>query len=178
MRTKSIAIGFLALAAAFAQSAIAQDGLALLKRDTGTWDCEVKVFADPTAAPAVSKGVETNFMIGDHWLIGHFKGSIMGMDFQGASQTTYYEKAKKYVGNWVDSMSPFAMKTEGTWDEKTQTLTTIGTGKDPSGAEMKTKMTTVYNKEARIFTMYQNLGGQEVKMMEIKYTKQAETKAK
>ncbi len=159
------------------QTAQGEDGLALLKRDVGTWNCEVKMFADPNAAPAVSKGVESNFMVGDHWLIGHFKGSIMGMDFQGASQTTYDAEKKKYVGTWVDSMSPFPMKTEGTWDEKSQTLTTIGTGKDPTGAEMKSKMVTVYNKdETRVFTMYQVMNGSEVKMLEIKYTKPSEKK--
>lgn len=170
-------VGLLLVAMSSQQARAADDGLALLKRDVGTWDCEVKVFADPTAAPAVSKGVETNFMVGDHWLIGHFKGSVMGMDFQGASQTTYDAEKKKFVGTWVDSMSPHPMKTEGSWDEKTQTLTTVGTGKDPSGADMKTKMVVVYGKdESRVFSMYQVVNGAEMKMMEIKYTKSVEKK--
>lgn len=153
----------------------AEDPIALLKKDVGTWQCEIKMYADPAAPPSVSKGTETNVMIGDYWLVSHFKGSIMGMDFQGSSQNGYDTASKKFVGTWVDSMSPHSMKTEGTWDEKTQTLTSTGVGKDPSGAESKSKMVVVYNKDGtRLFTMFGLINGTEVKMMEIKYTKAAE----
>jgi Protein of unknown function (DUF1579) len=146
----------------------------LFKRDVGTWEAEVKMYTEPNAAPQVSKGVETNFMLGDHWLIGSFKGSIMGMDFQGSSQNGYDMKKKKFVSTWVDSMSPAATHTEGTWDEKTQTLTATGSTTDPSGVEMKIKQVVVYGKDgSRHFTMY----GNDAKMMEIKYTKVADKAA-
>jgi hypothetical protein len=145
---------------------------AMLSRDVGVWDCEVKMYTAPNA-PEVSKGTETNFMVGDHWLVSHFKGKIMGMDFEGHSHTGYDAATKKFVGTWVDSMSPYSMKTEATWDEAKQTMTTMGVGKDPAGTEAQSKMVIVYDKEGnRNFTMYGMLNGAEVKMMEIKYTKQ------
>lgn len=158
-------------------SVAAQDEMKRFQADVGTWDAEVKMFTDPNNPPEVSKGTETNMMLGETWLIGHFKGKMMGMDFQGSSQNGYDPNKKKYIGTWVDSMSPYAMHMEGTWDEATQTMTNMGVGKDPTGNEVKHRMTTVYGKDgSRLFTMYGAMGGQEVKMMEIKYT-QAKTAA-
>jgi len=151
-----------------------------LKADVGTWDCEIRMFAEDPTNPQVSKGTETNVMLGGMWLISHFNGEMMGMPFQGNGQFGYNPSTKKYTGTWVDTMSPYPVTMEGTWDEKTQTLTQMGTGKDPQGNEMKMKITTVYNKDgSRLFTMYSMMPNNEtVKMMEISYTKSKTGEAK
>ncbi len=143
------------------------------KNDVGDWDAEIKTYGDPNAEPEVSKGSEHAHMLGGMWLVSHFKGEMMGMPFEGCGQVGYNAGSKKYVGTWIDSMTPTAMATEGTWDEKTQTMTQTGTGTDPTGNEQKMKMTTVYNKDgSRLFTMFLVLPDkQEMKMMEIRYTK-------
>jgi hypothetical protein len=151
---------------------VAQDEMKHLKAEVGTWDAEVKMFNDPNAPPEVSKGTETNFMLGEMWMISHFKGNLMGMEFQGSSQNGFDPVKKKYVGAWVDSMSPYPMHIEGSWDEVTKTMTSIGTGKDPAGKDSKSKMVLVHNKDgSRTFTMYMLMDGQEMKMMEIHYTR-------
>lgn len=149
-----------------------QDEMKHLRADVGTWDAEIKFFGNPNSPPEVSKGTETNFMLGDYWLISHFKGTIMGMEFQGSSQTGYDPAKKKYVGAWVDSLSPYPMHLEGTWDEATKTMTSHAVGKDPLGNETKSKMVVVYNGDgSRTFTMYAIADGHEQKMMEVRYTK-------
>ncbi len=142
--------------------------------EVGTWDCEVRMFGeDPSKKPEISKGSETVWMLGGMWQVSHFKGEMMGMQFEGSGQTGFNPETKKYTGTWVDSTSPYAMATEGTWDEKTQTFTQQGTGKDATGNEVKMKMTSVYNKDgSRLFTMSGAMpDGKEMKMMEIHYTK-------
>jgi len=68
---------------------------------------------------------------------------------------------------------------EGDWDEKTQTMTLIGTDKGPSGNEVKTKMVVTYNKDgSRTFTMYAIMNGKEMKMMECHYTRVDDKPAK
>ena len=64
-------------------------------------------------------------------------------------------------------------------ERKDQTMTSIGTGKGPSGNEMKTKMVATYNKDgSRTFTMYANMNGKEMKMMEFHYTRVDDKPAK
>ena len=151
----------------------------LLAGDAGDWDCEIRMFnPDGTSAPP-TKGTEKSFMLGNMWIIGHFKGEMMGMSFEGASQTGFNPDTKKYTGTWVDSMSPHAMTMEGTYDEATKTFTSYGASKDPAGNEMKMKMTTKYNSDgSRLFTMYGEQEGESMKMMEILYTRAKGSSAK
>ncbi len=147
------------------------DAMKLFKADVGDWNCEIRMFEPGSDQPQVSKGTETNKMLGDMWLISHFKGEMMGMPFEGASFTGYNAETKKFHGTWIDSMSPFPMANEGNWDETTRTMTSTGTGKDPTGAEMKYKMTMVHKDGARHFTMFMVDDEDETKMMEIHYTR-------
>ncbi len=173
IRTCQFAALIMLLSAGFGMAQDPPKEMERLNADVGTWDCEVRMFGDPSGKPEISKGTETSFMLGGMWLVGHFKGEMMGMPFEGCSQTSFNPETKKYTGTWVDSMSPHAMATEGTWDEKTKTLTQAGTGKDVTGTEMKMKMTSAYNKDGtRLFTMFGAMpDGKEMKMMEILYTK-------
>jgi hypothetical protein len=154
--------------------ASAQDASAAkqMKRDVGAWNVVIKMFVDPSGQPAVSKGTETNVMLGDMWLIGRFKGDIMGSNYEGLRQTGFDPEKKMFVMSWVDSTSPYATRMEGSWDEKKQTLTSTGTGKGKQGNEMKSTMVVTYNKDgSRTSTMHGIINGKAVKMMEFHYTR-------
>lgn len=143
-----------------------------MKRDVGDWNVEIRMYTAPGADPIVSRGVETNIMIGSKWLIGHFEGEIMGAQFEGSRRTGFDPKKKIYVMSWVDSTSAYPTEAEGAWNEQTQTMTLTGTGKDPFGNDMKTKMTAVYHRDgSRTTTMYRLANGDAVKMMEFRYTR-------
>ncbi len=148
-------------------------GLEHLKKDVGDWNAEIRMFEPGTDNVTKSKGTEHNAMLGEMWLISHFKGEMMGQPFEGASYTGFNAETGKYFGDWVDSMSPTPMKVEGTWDEKSQTLSSVGTGTDPDGNEMKFKMVTTRDKDgSRLFTMSMMVeGSPDMKMMEIHYTR-------
>ena len=76
-----------------------------------------------------------------------------------SGQTGYDPQKKKYVGTWVDSMSPSVMVTEGEFDSKTDTMTMNSKGTDPSGKPYDLKLTTVYkDKNTRVFTMFMKSG--------------------
>src|SRR5215510_1634280 len=150
-----------------------------MKRDVGTWNVVIKMFGDPSGKPAVSKGTETNVMLGDMWLIGRFKGDIMGSNFEGLRQTGFDPEKKTFVVSWVDSTSPYATRMEGSWDERTQTMTSTGTGKSKQGNEMKSTMVVTYNKDgSRTSTMHALINGKSVKLMEFDYTKAEDKSAK
>lgn len=150
-----------------------------LAHEVGTWDATIKSWVQgPSAEPIVSKGTEVvKLMPGGLWLLTEFHGKAAGdIAFHGAGATGYDPKKGKYVGTWVDSMSPAVMLTEGDFDPKTDTLTMTAKGTEPaSGKPYDAKMTSVFkDKDTRVFTMSMKTdqtGGEFVKIVEITYTK-------
>lgn len=150
----------------------------ILAADAGTWDAVVKTYmGGPDAEPAVSRGTETNTVLtGGLWVVSEFKGDFGGLPFEGRGQFGYDPLKKKYVGTWVDSMSPSLGVLEGSYDEKTRTMTYEGDGVD-AASKMKyhqKMVTTTKGDGTRVFTLYMTMdatGGKEAKFMEITYTK-------
>jgi hypothetical protein len=154
----ALSVSLLAVAApALAQPPMPQPGPEheMLKKDVGTWDATVEMFMDPGGAPSVSKGTETVSMLGGFWQVSEFKSEMMGQPFGGRGAMGYDPAKKKYVGTWIDSMTPGYYTTEGTYDPATKTLTATMEGPGPDGAVTKTKETTEWkDADTRVFTMY------------------------
>lgn len=153
----------------------------ILKRDVGLWDAEVTIWPQgPQAEPVSSTGVETNRLMGDGlWLISNFKGEAGGQKFEGHGQFGYDPIRRKYVGTWVDSMSPFLNTMEGTYDPSSQTLTMISEGRDPqTGKTVKSKSEARYvDEDHRTFSMSMANPAKPdefVKVMQIDYTRRGQ----
>jgi len=150
----------------------------LLAKGVGTWDASVKTWsAGPSSEPMVSKGVETNTMLGGLWLVSEFKGEFGGQTFEGRGQTGYDTNKGKYVGTWVDTMTTEIMVSEGDFDEKTQTMTMTSKGKDPAGKSYESKQVGQHKgDDTRVFTMFMKSADTKdeyVKVMEITYTRRS-----
>ncbi len=149
----------------------------ILAADAGTWDATVKTYyGGPDSEPQVSKGTEVNEVLpGGLWVLSRFEGSFGPAKFEGRGQFGYDPVKKKYVGTWLDSMSPTLSVLEGTYDPKTRTMSYVGEGYDPDHKARYTQrmVTTMKEDGTRIFTLYMKLEGApaEVKFMEIAYTK-------
>ena len=141
---------------------------AMLKKMEGEWNAKIK------AGEAESTGTMTSKMeLGGFWLITQFKGDIAGMPFEGRGMDTYDPTKKKFVSLWADSMGPFPMVAEGTYDKEKKRLTMTSEGMGPNGMPAKYKMVTDYpSDDKQLFTMFLlPPGGEEVKMMTIEYTR-------
>ncbi len=163
---------------AWAQLPTATPEHALLKKDVGTWKATISMWygedgsVDPNADPVTSEGEEVNRMLGDFWVISTYKGDFAGMPFEGHAINGYDSKLKKYVGSWVDSVSPNAMHMLGTYDADSKTLTSLTTSVGMDGQEVKGKSLMVYQSEdRRKLTMYELKDGKELKSMEIIYVR-------
>ncbi len=150
----------------------------VLATEEGTWDAAGKSYmGGPDAAPTDWKGVEVNAMMtGGMWMISKFEGEIDGQKFEGRGQFGYDQLKKKYIGTWIDSMSPGISVLEGTYDAKTKTMTYAGDSVEPaSGMKYSQRMVTVTKDDgSRNFTLYMTMdatGGKEAKVLEIAYTK-------
>jgi uncharacterized protein DUF1579 len=143
----------------------------VLKQTAGEWSAVCKM-SDGTE----SKGASSSKMeCGGLWLVTSFEGDIAGTKFQGKGLDSYDPAKKKYVGVWVDSMTTSPMILEGTYDEKTKTMTMTGEGKMPDGTLAKHRMVTKYtDKDHHSFEMFMTLpDGKETSMMTIEYTRVA-----
>jgi hypothetical protein len=138
---------------------------AVLKEIEGTWDAVVK------AGPQESKGTMTSKMMGGLWLISEFKGDFEGASFEGRGIDGYDVDKKKYIAIWVDSMTTSPLTLEGTYDEKSKTMSMQGEGKGPDGKPAKFKTTTNFpNKDQQVFKMFLvGPDGNDIPMMTIEY---------
>jgi hypothetical protein len=150
----------------------------LLAADEGTWDAAIKSFPNgPDSEAMVSHGVEINTVVsGGLWVASTFRADFGGMTFEGRGQFGYDPAQKKYVGTWIDSMSPSLSVLEGFYDAKTKTLTYTGEGVCPKdGSKLAQRMVTTTKADgSRDFTLYMTgtpTGGKEAKVMQIQYTK-------
>ena len=143
---------------------------AILKETEGRWAAMCKM-SDGTE----SKGTSVSKMeCGGLWLATNFEGDFGGVKFQGKGLDSYDANKKKYVAVLVDSMTTSPMMLEGTYDEKTKTMTMTGEGKMPDGTLAKHRMVTRHkDKDHHTFEMFMTLpDGKETLMMTIEYTRE------
>lgn len=146
-----------------------------LEAELGVWDAEMKLWPTPESEPVVSKASETNTPLGSYWVVSKFEGDVMGMPFTGIGQYGYDPVAKKYIGTWVDSVSPYLSVLEGEKDAEGR-LVMMAKGRDmETGKEQISKMISSYqDNDHRKFEAYGPVPGKEGewwKMMEIDYTR-------
>lgn len=134
----------------------------------GTWDAKIEGMGPASTGAETCKVVHNGF-----WLSSTFTGTFMGMPFSGEGVLGYDPTKKKYVGTWVDSMSPSLGVSEGSYDAKTNTLTQWMEGTDHTGNVVKSRMTHEWKgADTRVFSMYMpGPDGKEAKAMWITYTR-------
>ncbi len=152
----------------------ASAGHAILKKDIGIWDAEIKIWLPGQGdQPMLSKGTETNKMVGDFWIVNQFDYEMMGQTFGGHGVFGFDPASGKYSGTWYSSDSPTAIPMEGQWDESTKTMTMSMDGTDSFGNPIKGKTVSTYvDDNHKTFEMHLDLGDGEMhKMMEVRYTR-------
>lgn len=144
--------------------------------DVGVWNAESKFWMEAESDPLVSKAVETNSLVGELWIVSQYKSELGGIPFEGRGQFGYDPTAKKFVGTWIDTMSPYLSIMEGSMDKENKKLTMLSKGRDlRTGEESISKMVTTYtDDDHKTFEMFGPVEGKEGewwKMMEINYTR-------
>jgi hypothetical protein len=150
----------------------------------GTWSYTVKMWMnpDPNAKPEESKGtaVRKSMMDGRFFVMdvtGKMEmpgpdGKKKEMTFKGMGLEGYDNVKKKFVGTWIDNMGTGIMFSEGTYDPATKTFTYTGEYEGIPGMKQQIRETVkITDKDHHLFEWFENRGGQEVKTMEIAYTR-------
>jgi Protein of unknown function (DUF1579) len=150
----------------------------------GNWTYTIKFWMnpDPNAKPEESKGTAARKSI----MNGRFStldvtgkmempgpdGKKKEMTFVGHGIDGYDNVKKKFVGSWIDNMGTGIMIAEGTYDPATKTFTYNSEYEALPG--MKTPIREVIkltDNNHHTLEWYENRGGQEVKTMQIDYTR-------
>lgn len=129
---------------------------AWLKQLAGEWKTEAEVIV-PGQKSITAKGTESARMLGQNWLIVEGKAELGGMPFSSLQTLGYDPQAKKYVGTWVDSLSSYMWKYEGTLDESGRmlTLTTRGPCPQKNGELANVReVLEIVDKDQKTFTSY------------------------
>jgi Protein of unknown function (DUF1579) len=157
------------------------DNHKLLADFAGSWSTSVKMM-EPGKEPTVSKGSVTyksimngRYVIGDH--TGSMKmpgadGKMKDFTFKGMSTDGYDNVKQKFTSSWMDNMGTGIMIMEGTYDPATKTFTYTGEMEMVPGMKAPVRsVVKVTDKNHRTFEWYENRGGQEMKTLEIDYTR-------
>ncbi len=145
-----------------------------LKQLTGVWDGVAKFYMEPGKPPVESKGEYTGKLdVGGFFLVTEYKGQLLGGPFQGRGLTGYDPFKKKYVGIWVDSMSPAFYHSEGAFDKSGKIFTETMEGPDPQGKPMKMHLTTEIKSQDQMVFKISSPGkdGKMALVMEVTYTR-------
>lgn len=146
----------------------------LLKHELGTWDAVIKTWSTPDAEPTVSRGTETNQMLGELWVVGAFEIHGSATLYRGQSQVGYDPSTNKFIGTWIDTSHPRLNTFEGTRQGNTLSMTSKDI--DPKTGQQKlTRMITTYvdadHKTYVSFEPVPGKAGQRWKTMEVSYTR-------
>ncbi len=137
----------------------------MLHKFAGDWDCTVAFMGQESKATAHSRVI-----LGGFWLVENFKGEFGGAPFEGRGTMGYDPVKKKYVGSWIDSMSPSLFVMEGEYDKDNKCFTETGEGPGQDGKLMKMKNHYEFkDADTIVFTMYMVADGKYQEAFKITY---------
>lgn len=140
-----------------------------LAEGAGKWTAEMTMYM-PGSEPATSKGTyEAEMVLGGRYLVGRYHSTFMGQPFEGMSVDGYDNAKQEFFSLWFDEMGTGYFLTTGHASEDGKTYTYTGS-MDMGPMKMPTRSVTTYpDKDTMHFVMYQTMGGQESKSMEVTY---------
>ncbi len=141
-----------------------------MAKQNGTWTGEVTAWMDKDKPPVKWNATSTNTTTYNGlYQIGTFKGTMMGMPFEGQSILGYDNSKKKFVTTWIDNMGSGILIMTGDWDEASKTLHLKGTQTNPmDGSDMSIRQEVKFvDDNTQVTTMFGTIAGAEEKMMEI-----------
>lgn len=135
----------------------------------GKWTATLTMYT-PGTEPTTSAGtLEAEMVLGGRYLVSHFHSTYMGQPFQGMSIDGYDNGTQKFFNIWFDEMGTGYFLSEGTASADGKVYTYTGTmNMGPMAIPTRSEY-TYPDKDTIKFVMWQSMGGQEAKSMEVVY---------
>ena len=142
-----------------------------LARMAGDWTFTNRAWMEPGKPPMETTGtMHAELLMGGRYVEHTWKGSFMGMPFEGRGTDAYDNIGKQYVSSWVDNMGTGIMYQTGSCDDAVKVCTYTGEVWDPmSGKKSTTKSVITWIDDNNFKNEMYGPGpdGKEAKMMEI-----------
>ena len=138
----------------------------------GTWNAKTTFVMEPGAPPQVSNGTSVHrLVLGGRYLEQHYRGTSMGMAFEGIGFTGYDNVRQCYVGTWMDSFGTGMMTSVGVGNPTDERVDSVAEATDPTGK--KVVFDTIFriqNHEHHSFEMWtKGPDGKKYRVMLIEY---------
>lgn len=146
----------------------------MMAKSVGDWKATIKFWMDPAGEPTVTEGTsKVEMILGGRYLKETSNSMVMGMPMEGLNLVGYDNATKEFTSIWIDNMGTGTMIAKGSYDDETKTITLHGSMVDPmTGKDTKFRETLqIVDDNHHVFEMYTDRDGQEVKSMEVEYTR-------
>ena len=147
-----------------------------LEAFVGNWKAEAKCFMEPGGAPQVSQGTEkSSWTLNGRFVEGEFHGEMMGKKFTGRSLLGYDNTKQKFISVWVSDIQTSMFTSEGKGESGYKVITLEGKGDCPATGRKDVPMKQVFRvlgPDKYTFEMFDGSKGENVRTMEITYTRQ------
>jgi len=147
-------------------------GHARLMSMVGTWRAKATFTMAPGAPESVSAGTSVHrLVLGGRFLEQNYKGTSMGMPFEGIGFTGYDNVRQKYVGMWMDSFGTGMMTSTGTGRPTDQRMDFVCEAIEPSGEKkVFDAIVRIQDHEHHSYEMWtKGPGGKSYRVMLIEY---------
>ncbi|MHB8079249.1 MAG: DUF1579 domain-containing protein [Candidatus Krumholzibacteriia bacterium] len=145
-----------------------------LEKLVGTWKAVNRMWMDPAGPPMESAGTMEYVSVMDgRYVHGVYKGTLMGLPYEGMSIDGYDRFKKQYFSLWFDNMGTGFIQMYGTCSPDGKTTTLEGTMYDRElGRDVPVRsVSTWLDPNTLRYEMFENKNGKELRTMEITYTR-------
>jgi hypothetical protein len=144
---------------------------ALLAKTAGQWTTTMVSYMEGPE-PTTSTGTyKSESALGGRYMIGHHVGQSMGMPFEGMSIDGFDNSAGRFFSIWIDNFGTGYYLAHGDLAADGKTLALAGT-MTFGPMEIPSRSESVFvDDNTMTFTMWHTMDGQEMKAMEMTYTR-------
>ena len=147
-------------------------GHARLMPMVGTWKATTTFTMSPGDPPQVHGGTSVHrLVLGGRYLEQIYKGTAMGMPFEGMGFTGYDNVQKKYVGVWMDTFGTGLMTSSGTGTPSDERIDCVAEAVEPSGLRRVFEtIVRIRNHSAHSYEMWtKDQNGKKFRTMIVEY---------
>jgi len=146
-----------------------------LAQKEGSWNIAGKMWMAPDAPPMDSQSTgQAEMILGGRYLQETMEGENMGMPFEGMGVTGYDNSTGMVTSVWYDNMGTATTVLMGPYEEPGTPMELFGDMLDPvTGQQMTVRtLSTFISHDESLFEYFATPpGGDEVKVMELRYTR-------